>query len=781
MRARGEEEERVAHFLMQCLFCMFAEDEGLLPGRIFSRMLDAAVNNTERAAERVRQLFAAMSEPDGFYGSDDIAWFNGGLFCRVEIPALQKEDLEALKRAAAKDWRAINPTIFGTLFERGLNPGSRAQLGAHYTDVATIEKLVHPLLFLPLDDEWAKAREGIKAIVAKASKKALREASALYHAFLLRLENFRVLDPACGSGNFLYLSLRALREVEKRVRVEAAELGLQAGLAMHTGPHNVLGLEINEYAAELARVTVWIGDIQWSRQNGYPHAINPILRPLEGIARRDALLNEDGSEAEWPKADVIVGNPPFLGGSKKRRELGGEYFDRLNAAFAEHVPGGADLVCYWFYKARQHIEAGLSEAAGLVATNSIRGGANRTVLDAIVGTNTAVGARHAVPLRIFEAWSDEAWVNDGAAVRVSMVCFGKCDGVGARHAVPLLNGQPVDAIHADLTAVSGLDLSIATPLAENVGCSIRGTQKIGAFDIPGELARQWLKLPNPNGKRNSDVVKPWSNGMDIMRRSSDTWIIDFGVDMSEAEAALYEKPFEHVVEHVKPVRMANNREMYRRYWWRHGEPQPALRTTLAGLSRYIVTPRVAKHRMFGWLSGAVLPDSAVVAFACSDDTTFGILSSRFHELWSLRLGTSLEDRPRYTPSTCFETFPFPEGLTLKDRAENTAIAEAAKRLHELRENWLNPAEWVEWAITPEEEKAGFPMRPVAKPGHEADLKERTLTKLYNQRPAWLDNANQALDAAVASAYGWTDYTPDMPDEEILRRLLALNLARSALH
>ena len=647
MRSRGEDEQRVAHFLMQCLFCMFAEDEGLLPARIFSRTLAAALKNTERAAERIELLFKAMGEPDGFYGSDDIAWFNGGLFNSIDLPALEAGDLRALQRAAEKDWRAINPTIFGTLFERGLNPKSRAQLGAHYTDVGTIEKLVRPLVFAPLNKEWTEVRAKIAALMAKPDKKARKAADDLYHAFLLRLENFRTLDPACGSGNFLYLALCALREVEKRARVEAAEFGLQAGLNMHTGPQNVLGLEINEYAAELARVTVWIGDIQWSRANGYPHAVNPILRPLDGIERRDALLNHDGTEAKWPKADVIVGNPPFLGGSKKRRELGDAYFDSLNAVFAAHVPGGADLVCYWFYKAQRQIEAKLCDAAGLVATNSIRGGANRAVLDAIVADS-----------HIFEAWSDEAWVNDGAAVRVSLIGFGRRDRDEAR-----LDGKDVRTIYADLTAESGLDLARAKALAENAGYSFQGSQKIGAFDIPGELARQWLKLPNPNGKPNSEVVKPSWNGIDVTRRPRDGWIIDFGTNMAEEEAALYEKPFEYVLEHVKPERIQNPRPVRAKYWWRHGDSQPSMRSALVGLPRYIATAEVSKHRFFIWMNSDILPDKRLIVIARDDDATFGILSSRFHELWSLRLGATLEDRPCYRPTTCFETFPFPPGLS----------------------------------------------------------------------------------------------------------------------
>ncbi len=770
MRQRGEDGQRVAHFLVQCLFCMFAEDESLLPAGIFTDLLKNAGQDAEKARRRIAKLFQAMQQKNGEYGDADIPWFNGGLFKSIDIPPLEPSDLAGLHAAAADmDWRAIDPTIFGTLFERGLDPAARAPLGAHYTDTGTIEKLIRPLISEPLLAEWA----AVKAEIAAKPKKA----KAAYQTFLLRLNHFRVLDPACGSGNFLYLALKALRDVEKRAHVEAQELGLPAELSMQTGPHNILGLEINEFAAELARVTVWIGDIQWCRRNGYAHATNPILKPLDGIVHQDALMNADGSEAEWPQCDVIVGNPPFLGTKKQWSELGRDYTDRLRQLYDGRVPGFADLVLYWFEKARAQIEAGRLTVAGLVATNSIRGGANRKVLDRIVAST-----------RIFEAWGDEEWVNEGAAVRVSLVCFGNSDQPAQ------LDGVAVAKINADLT--SGSALSKATKLAENTNCAFVATVKAGPFDIPGDVARDWLKIPNPNGRPNSDAVRPWSNGMDVTRRSSDKWIIDFGVDMSEADAMLYEVPFAHVLEQVRPMREKSNRAAYKTRWWRLAEPIPKMRTALIGLNRFIATPVVAKHRLFVWMDSRVLADHQLIAIARSDDLTFGILHSRFHELWSLRLCTWLGvgNDPRYTPTTTFETFPFPAGMTPRDTAPRAGqgtppclagevaaerIAAAARRLNERREAWLNPPEWVDWVITPEEEKAGFPKRPVAKPGHEADLKKRTLTNLYNARPAWLDLAHRELDAAVAAAYGWTDYTPEMAEEEILRRLLALNLERAA--
>ena len=780
MTSRGHDPQQVAHFLIQCLFCMFAEDIELLPKHLFERVMAKRGADTVKLGAALGDLFRAMQNGGDFL-LEDIAWFNGGLFARVDLIELVPGEVAALHAASRMDWSAIEPSILGTLFERGLDPKIRAPLGANYTDPGTIMKLVNPVIVEPLAREWAQSRARIGPLVAKyhaggkGSQSAWKEAQALFLGYIERLKDFRVLDPACGSGNFLYLSLRALKDLEHRANLDAEALGLQRQLTIETSPANVLGIEINAYAAELARVTVWVGEIQWMLKNGYDFRRNPILAPLDHIEHRDALLDADGSEAVWPKADVIVGNPPFLGDKMMRGELGGDYVERLRKRYAGRVPGGADLVTYWFEKSRAQIETGLCERAGLVATNSIRGGANRKVLDRIVDTT-----------RIFEAWSDEAWVNEGAAVRVSLLGFGALSGAdGGEPVCAHLDGQVVSAIHADL-AGGCENLTAARHLAENANTAYLGIQKTGPFDLPGEVARTWLDQPNPNGRRNAEIVKPWFNGLDITRRNRDMWIVDFGTEMPEGEASLYELPFAYAKQHVQPTRVGKREARTNEMWWLFQWSRPVMRKAIQGLPRFMVTPEVAKHRVFAWMCSPTVPDKNLTVIAHADDATFGILHSRFHELWSLRLGTSLEDRPRYTPTTCFETFPFPEHLTPRDTAQTAPtgplaerIGSAARRLDELRENWLNPAEWVDWVITPEEEKAGFPKRPVAKPGHEADLKKRTLTNLYNARPAWLALAHQELDYTVAAAYGWGDYTPAMPDEEILRRLLALNLQRSA--
>ena len=778
LRARGHEAQAVAHFVNRLVFCMFAEDVGLLPNNMFTRMLEHARQQPEDFAVLARDLFSAMAT-GGRVGFETVAWFNGGLFDDDTALPLNKAEIETTLKASALDWSEIDPSILGTLFERGLDPSKRSQLGAHYTDRDKIMRIIEPVVIRPWLADWETAKARVASSLdreaaarsASAQSRRRREAERLLGEFLKRLRAFTVLDPACGSGNFLYLALQALKDLEHRVQLEAEALGLPRAFP-ETGPANVKGIEINPYAAELARVSVWIGEIQWMRRNGFAGSRDPILKPLDTIECRDAVLSPEGDEPEWPAVDVVVGNPPFLGGKLLNATLGEDYVASLFKVYEGRVPAEADLVCYWFVKAGEHVEAGRAGRVGLVSTNSIRGGANRRALQAATRNRP-----------IFEAWSDEPWVIDGAAVRVSLVCFSRPDD----ESVPerRLDDQSVEEIYADLTARCGgigVDLTGAQRLSRNMGVAFMGDTKGGPFDIPGDQAREWLQAPaNPNGRPNSDVLRPWMNGMDITRRPAGKWIVDFGWTMEREEAAFYEAPFQHVREHVYPARQRNRRESYRVNWWRHVEPRQGMWRALDGLSRYIATPTVAKHRLFVWCDSRVCPDHQLIVIVRDDDTTFGILHSRFHEAWSLRLGTSLEDRPRYTPTTTFETFPFPEGLSpgipasvYADDPRAIGIAEAARRLVELRDRWLNPPEWVEWIDEP---VPGYPKRPVPRDEAAAkELKKRTLTNLYNTRPQWLADAHAALDAAVAAAYGWR---VDISDDDALNALLTLNLQMSA--
>ncbi len=639
-------------------------------------------------------------------------------------------------------------------------------LSCCHTDRDKIEAIVEPAVSRPLAAEWeaAKAAAGAaragRARGAAARARAREAALAPLRAFLDRLGRFTVLDPACGSGNFLYLALGALKDLEHRARLEAEAMGLERGFPA-VGPANLRGIEIDPYAAELARVSVWIGEIQWLRRNNLGLPRDPVLRPLETIECRDAILSPDGGEPDWPEADVVIGNPPFLGTKPMLSVLGDDYTRRLRAAYKGRVPAFADLVCYWFHKAGKLVADGKIARAGLVATNSIRGGRNRAVLDRIVADAA-----------IFDAWSDEPWVIDGANVRVSLVCFAPRDaGLPVR-----LDGESAPRINADLSG-GAIDLARASRLPRNSNIAFMGNLKNGPFDISGDLAREWLRLPaNPNGRPNSDVLKPWINGMSLTRRSADKWIVDFGPSMSEADAALYEAPFTYIAERVKPVRRRNRDPKLRDFWWRHERPRPEMWRALEGLSRYIATPTMSKHRIFVWLDFPVCPDKQLIAIARDDDATFGVLHSRFHEAWSLRLGTSLEDRPRYTPTTTFETFPFPPGLSpdvpAAARAADPrggAIARAARRLSDLRESWLNPPEWVEWQ---EEPAPGYPPRPTPRDAPAANAaRARTLTALYNAKPQWLADAHDALDEAVAAAYGWDT---DISEQDALEALLEMN-------
>ncbi len=764
----------VAHFLNRVLFCLFAQDIELLEKNLFSHVLKHLIDSPQNFEPVLKSLFQTM-KMGGFYGTEEIEWFNGSLFDNDLVLPLKKDQIKKLHELSQKDWKDISPSIFGTLFERGLDPNKRSQLGAHYTDKESIEKIVQPVIIEPLEQQWEQVKQQILSKLKEREKIKIKKNSLNleddirepYFQFIQGLKQLKILDPACGSGNFLYVAIQMLKDFEHRIGIEMEDLGLPAEQPVLT-PEILRGIEINPYAAELARVTVWIGYLQWMLKHGYNLPNNPVLRDLKHIECRDALLNEDGSEAIWKEADFIIGNPPFLGDKKMIGILGETYVNQLRETFKEQLVGGVDFVCYWFAKAFNLIHNKKARAVGFVSTNSIRGGSNRKILEKICEKG-----------EIFNAWSDEEWLNEGAAVRVSIVCFN-----ALQNNQKYLNNQNVTEIYADLTAPNllnpNLDLTKVKPLKENAGVSFIGTQKNGAFDISGELARKWLKLPtNPNGCKNSDVLRPWANGRDITTRYSDTWIIDFE-NMSEEEASLYEMPFEYVLKNIKPFRVGKREERANEKWWILQRSRPEMRETIKPFSRFIATPLTAKHRFFVWLPKIQIPENLVVVIAKDDDTTFGILHSRFHELWALKLGTSLGETPRYTPSTTFETFAFPEGLTpnicAKDDEKNPhaqAISKAAKELNEKRENWLNPSDWIK---KEPEIVEGYPDRilPINEDAAKK-LKKRTLTNLYNLKPNWLINAHKKLDEAVANAYGLKN---DLTDDEILSHLLQLNLERA---
>ncbi len=824
----------VAHFMMRIVFCLFADSVGILPNSAFRRLVSNDRFSPMGFNRKLPSLFAAMSERQGFFGPDTIPFFNGGLFKDNRIIQLDLADLGTLHNAAQHDWSHIEPAIFGTLFERSLDINKRSMIGAHYTSPEDILLLVDPVIMAPLIRRWHAVRQSVLDALAEEEAAAegthgpdlrltlQRPALMLLQDWAAELSRVTVLDPACGSGNFLYIALKRLLDLWDEARLFGLAHGLAIGLDPMPGPQQLFGIETDFYAHEIASIVVWIGFLQWKIEHSTDDKHEPVLDVLDNIQHDDAIMRYDASdpakpyEPVWPAADFIVGNPPFLGGKLLRRELGDKYIGDLFRLYAGRVRAESDLVVYWFEKARAHLEADHVARVGLLATQGIRGGANRAVLERIARTGN-----------IFWAWSDRNWLLNGATVHISLVAFGKgtkesgapssnepdapptqelaapptqkpgalptqkpgapptqkpgappsptvssSAKVGSlqrprpafldepEHAPFLLNGEPVPAIHPDLT--SGIDTTSARRLPENRGICFMGTTKVGPFDITAETARKMLAAPlNPHGRPNADVVRPWVNATDITRRSRGMYIIDFGTSMSQQEAALYEMPFEYVKRHVYPARSDNNRQGYAERWWLHGESRPELRAAVNGSPRFIATPSVSKHRVFVWLPARTLPDHAAFAFTRKDDYFFGVLHSRAHELWARAQGTQLrevESGFRYTPDSTFDTFPFPwpptdEPTSGPGLAQKEAVAAAARRVVQLRDNWLNPPD------TPE-----------------ADLKKRTLTNLYNARPTWLADAHRALDAAVFAAYAWP---PTLTTPEILSRLLVLNHARAA--
>lgn len=750
LRSRGLPAKDVARFLDRVVFALFAEDVQLLPAKVFTAIVEKSHTEPERFKKLCGQLFAAMAT-GGDFGPEIIRYFNGDLFTDAPVLDLTKDEIAEIQKACALDWGAVDASIFGTLFQRGLDPQSRAALGAEYTGREDIELLVEPVILAPLRKEWEEVRnkiaEGIAGKTGATLKSALTKARKQKQDFLDRLGRVHVMDPACGSGNFLYVSLQKLKDLEKEVILFGGVEGVETSFFPKIGPWQFHGIEINEYAYELAQMTLWIGYLQWHRGNGFALTEDPVLKKLETFHHHDALLDltDPAKPKEWkwpvslpPDCDLyLVGNPPFLGGKFLRRELKDEYVDKLITAFEGHVGAESDLCCYWFEKARALVEVGIIKRVGLLATQGIRGGANREVLKKIKASGD-----------IFFAVSDRDWLLDGAHVHISMVGFD--DGTEKTRS---LDGVTVDTINADLSATSA-DITTARLIPANAKIAFMGDTKVGPFDIPESLAKQMLAARNPNGLSNSKVVVPWANGLDVTRAPQGMWIIDFPPGTTEAEAALFEQPFEYVRQHVMPTRAKNKRELYRTQWWIHAEPRPGMRNRLQGLSRFLATARVAKHRVFIWLEHPTLPDCQIIAFTRSDDFFFGVLHSRIHAIWARKKGTQLEDRPRYTPTSCFETFPFPwrldvpeKKMTPAQRAHHAAISAAAKALDDQRRNWM---------------------------GDRSD-KKRTLTNLYNAKPAWLVNAHAALDAAVAEAYG---LPANATDDTILSHLLKLNQQQS---
>ncbi len=759
MAGSGYGHHELAQYLNQIIFCLYAEDAGLLPDGAFTGL----VVNQRREPDRFRQgaqtLFAEMNH-GGLFGPQTIEHFNGELFAHVPDVTLNTAALERLAEAAAKNWSNIEPSIFGTLFERALGlTEERAPLGAHYTSEADIRRVVQPVILDDLQREWEAVRAELAGVLEGGESSESRfpglrdlpdygpqswqscnplnpdsdnsRARQRLEDFRRRLASVTVLDPACGSGNFLYVTLKALLDLERQAIDCQTALGAAPGPPL-VNPAQMMGLEINEYAAQLAKTALWIGYIQWHQANGFAYTNRPILDNIHGVECRDAalLVNGDGDtvKAQWPDADYIIGNPPFLGAKDMLTELGGEYTTRLRQTYSGELDGAVDLCCYWFEQARAHIAAGKAKRAGLLATQAIRFSSNRRTLERIKETGD-----------IFAAYDDLQWKPEepgSAAVHVSIVCFD--DG---SETARTLNGNPATDIDTRLTNAVNLDQ--AQRLSQNAGICFAGVSKGGPFELSPQDAAPVLDDSNPNGRPNSDVVKPYLIGRDLNGKWQERWLIDFGA-MSESDARLYNLPYQHCLTVVKPTRTNSRERRLREQWWLHSRNRVELRESIAPLTRYIGTSEVSKHRYFQYIDGDVTSDKTVTIFAREDDYFLGILESRFHKVWTAAVGTQLESRPRYIISECFEKFPFPTPT----ESQRAAVAQAVRTLDEQRRNVCRPN----------------------------GTYRRSMTALYNENPPWLQTAHAELDAAAADAYGWPS---DLADDEILRRLVRLNVSGGA--
>ena len=731
MESSGYGHRELAQYLNQIIFCLYAEGAGLLPSGAFTGLVVNQRRNPDMFRRGAANLFSEMKD-GGLFGTETIDHFNGELFAHIPDVTLNTAALERLAEATEKNWSNIEPSIFGTLFERALGlTEERAPLGAHYTEEADIRRVVEPVILDDLQKDWQQA-----LAQAKAARDAgnVAEAVNAMQAYRQRLAAVKTLDPACGSGNFLYVTLKALLDLERRAMDYQTGLGVNPGPPL-VNPAQMMGLEINEYAAQLAKTALWIGYIQWHQVNGLEYANRPILDSIDGIECRDAaiVVNSSGNtvKAQWPDADYIIGNPPFLGAKDMLTELGDEYTDQLRQTYNGELGGAVDLCCYWFEQARGQIADRRAKRVGLLATQAIRFSSNRRTLERIKETGD-----------IFAAYDDLEWKPeepDSAAVHVSIVCFD--DG---SETTKTLNGVPASDIDTRLTNAMHLDQAIILP--QNAGICFKGPDKGGPFDLTPQDASIMLADSNPNGRPNSDVVKRYIIGRDLNGKPAERWIIDFGAT-TEPDAQLYSLPYQHCLQIVKPARVKNREKRLRERWWQHRRSGDEVKRAIAPLTRYIGTCQVSKHRCFQYVDTDAMPDGTIVAFCREDDYFLGILESRIHKVWTAAIGTQLREKEsgrRYIISECFEKFPFPTPTA----AQRQAVAAAAWTLDEQRRNVCRPN----------------------------GTYRRSMTSLYNENPPWLQAAHADLDRTVADAYGWP---PNLPDDELLHRLVQLNVSGGA--
>jgi len=810
----------VAEFLTRCIFTSFAEDVRLLPERGWLNLLQSLREDVGNFPPMAEALWQTMNE-GGFSPilRSHILKFNGGLFESTKALPLNRDQLGLLIEAADSRWRDVEPAIFGTLLERALDPDERHALGAHYTPRAYVERLVIPTLVEPIRDDWHSILAVITQQVNAGNQAAAIETARAFHR---QLCSTRVLDPACGSGNFLYVALEHMKRLEGEVLETLQSLGETQQALEHTGltvdPHQLLGIELNPRAAVIADLVLWIGYLQWHfRTRGDAQPPIPVIRNFHNILEADALLTwrkrvpvmdkeghpvtqwdgvtkkqhpttgqeipdetvrrpvyeyVDAKRSKWPEADFIVGNPPFIGGKDTRAELGDGYVAALRKVYDE-VPDSADLVMYWWQRSAELARAGKLRRFGLITTNSLPQVFNRRIV--AQSLNAAKD-----PLSLIFAIPDHPWMKSlsqeerastrYAAVRIAMTVGERGEHQGhlyrvVREGDARAEGTDVELaeqagkIFADLRV--GVDVAGASPLEANEDLSCPGVKLHGAgFIVTPEQAASLGLGRIPGLERH---IRPYRNGRDLAGRSRNVMVVDlFGLTES-AVRQNYPEVFQWVYDRVKPERDQNRRAGRRQNWWIFGEPISTFRPALAGLQRYITTGETAKHRFFVFLDGDVLPDNMLTNVASSDAFLLGVLSSSIHTAWALAAGGTLEDRPRYNKTRCFDPFPFPDCT----ETQKHTIRGIAERLDAHRKRQQELHTWL--TLT-----GVYNVLEILRSGESFTDEHRNIYEAG--LVGLLRLLHDELDAAVFDAYGWS---PSLSTEQILENLVALNSQRRA--
>jgi hypothetical protein len=819
LEERGYEAHATANFLMRCIFTMFAEDVELLKGEVFTKALrDRWIPNPHTFKPEIEQLWQTMNT-GGTFGFERILRFNGSFFEDATAFELPKEQLEILYAAAAKDWSQVEPAIFGTLLERALEKKERSRLGAHYTPRSYVERLVRPVVMEPLRQQWDEVELELRRILATPEGKEptglqQKKAEQEIAQFLTQLRQVRILDPACGTGNFLYVTLDLLKGLEQEAIARLVDVAgnVQLNVLEQVNPAQFLGIEINPRAAAIAELVIWIGYLQWYfKRYGNAAPPEPVLQAFGNIECRDAVLAYDGREpdldaktgevrsrwggkmmkhpvtgedvpdpldrvviykylnaqaAEWPEADYIVSNPPFIGNKLMLDMFGDEYAKSLRIIYSV-VSDSVDYVMYWWHKAAELVVAGKVQRFGMISTNSITQIFNRRTIISHLKNDPPLFITFAIP--------DHPWVNSGAAVRISMTVGVKGEAVGKLYQLEkeLLSDEEtrslefstrIGKITPDLRI--GADISAVTPLKSNCRLTGQGIKLVGDFYADAELLSQ-LQLPI----EQLPIIRKYISPRNIIDGTDGKLVIDF-TNLSEEQArTICPEAYQHVLEKVKPFREENKRKSLRELWWRFAWERPVLRESIIGLKRYFVTLETSKHRFFTAVDSDYLWDGSLFAIVSDDYFVMGILSGRIHVVWALEAGGRMAtgNTPRYNNSVCFDPFPFPDPTP----EQKQKIRELGDRLDSHRKQVQ--AAHPDITITGmynllEKLRAGEPFTDV--------------DRAYNNKAlvSTLKQIHDDLDTAVFAAYGWQDLagkpTAEIT-ETILERLVALNAERAA--